>query len=869
VDDFQNQADEVDRQLQELSERSEQLFLECKLRSAQRVSKEAVRMAKGHGRVIAYMHGLFDIMRFGHGLLDPQSTREAAVELVVLLQNEEQARRIQPDLDEGQYSWICTWMSSCAYDNLAEATGLIAGYNSAGMHECINEGIQVCRQTGKTECIKCFREYASDVYLAGDDLAMVRHQCQTLLDFRNEEEQRDRRWAAHQKLGWVNLLEGRLIKAQAELESGFQLATADKVYQKIRSSMLVGSSLDEVLLLSGKGDSLVDRRMPDQFDPEEWPRFQLDRARVSALQGVVNGDLPRAIEILTDWDQKLTRQKCLKDWFEIRLRLIAAYLIAGKPARAEALGKGLEARAEEAQDHLTMQRWKKLMQAQGPICPIPLLKAPDVGPCQIPGMTSSEIEPIDFDDELNPDEPGDVIENATPLAAVLADYMQQIVDAAEDEDARREIMESILEHLPQDVEDANDAAYLVHLSRYVAQGTEDALKVWDWATRMRSHFAEDAVMLSVTASLGHYFRHAEEEVFHPLIPLEDLEQWIRLSLSLNPNHPRNYARAGQFFLDEGMHGDAEQCFARAFRLDRTDGNVAHRLADLYRETERPRDALAVLDICLRKGTQDSNIAWAAAMTALQLQQYDMLLTYLDRYLELNGNEQAWFHYYRGLALFRLGQHDESLQELDYELTFSPPGQMHLHVIRTCALHALGRVEDARQELESFLNLQFVDVDYLSLHGLVRLAETLCDALEEWPEADVLRQRAVLRLLRAGLISDEYLYSLRSGNDESEGVHFYRVQLRQPLDSGWKFSEGCLSGQELWEDYLIDWGVLARSDQEAVTLVLEFQNECESAVSHVVKLDKGDETFRERIGVVWQGYRRNEATEYHELSGGEA
>lgn len=858
MEEPQEHPERIDRELEQLSERSEQLFLECKIRSALRLAKESTRLARTHGRVINYMHGLFDMMRFGHGLLDPQMTREAAVELIVLLQDEEQARRIQPDLDEPQYHWVCTWMSSCAYDNLAEATGLMAGYNSAGMHECINEGIQICRQTGKTECIKCFREYAADVYLAGDDLAMVRHQCQTLLDYRDEEEQRDRRWAAHQKLGWINLLEGRLSKGKAELEKSLVLATSDRVYQKMRSSCLTAACMDEIQLLLGEGKSLVSLPVNVDIDLNEWPRLELDRAKVEALQQVLVGNFEEAIEILTEWDRRLTELRCLKDWFEIRLRLVAAYLLAGKRGRAEALAKGLEAKAQESQDHLTLRRWRGLMAPDAVVCPIPLLTTADAGPYGRVPLQSSSRDASDEQAEFADDVSGenDIIEHVTPLTALLADYLQQIMAAADDEPGQQKILEALLQHDPEEIEDAGDAAYLVHLSRYVANASDAAERVWNWASRMRARFAEDAVMLSVVASLGHYFRSADAETFHDRIPLAELEQWIRLSLSLNPNHPRNFARAGAFFLDEGLMGDAEQCFARAFRLDRTDGAVAHQLADLYRETDRPRDALAVLDISLRKGTTDANVAWEAAMTALQLKQYDMLLTYLDRHLVLAGHEQTWLHYYRGLALYRLGRFADALVELDEEANFDPPGQLHLHVIRLCALHHLGRIEEAREELEEFLKLRFVDVDYLSLHGLVRLAETLCDTMETWPLHDPLRQRVALRLLRAGLISDDYLYALRQQQSETTEVRFFRVQLQQPLDSHWPESEGCLAGQESWQSYLIDWGVLAESEEDAVDRVMSMQSECESALARVVQLDAGEETFAERPGVVWQGYRRN-------------
>ncbi|WP_437186487.1 tetratricopeptide repeat protein [Planctomicrobium sp. SH668] len=876
MNDFNDDSDSINSRLQELEDRSEALFKESKLRTALRTTNESLRLAQNSGNVVKYMYALFNQMRFGEGLLDPQLTREAAVKLIVLLQDEEQARRIEPALDEGIYSWVCSWMSTCAYDNLAESTGLMSGYNSTGMHECINEGIQVCRQTGKLECIKCFRIYASDVYLASDDMPMVRYQCQTLLEGRERESQ-DRRWKAYERLAWVNALEGRLLNAESDLEKGLEVSTAENVYLKQRAKLIMTLAMNEVRLLLGKGESTPELD-PSEFPEEgEWPRFELIRAKFAALKHAVNGDFQEAINILTQWDQTLSQAGCLDDWFEVRLRLIAAYLLSDKRSRAETLAKGIEAKAAEAQDHLTQRRLKVLMDPETRVCAVPLVANADCGvfgPAVSDESTDSEKvglqdAALDLDDEIGDADADDVVETVTPLSGILAEYMQEILASAEDEVARQVILEKILSHQAGDIEEAGDAAYLVHLARYVTQGTEEALRVWEWALQMKTQFPDDAVMLSVVASLGHFFLSADEESFEKLIKVSELEVWFRLSMSINPNHPRNFARAGTFFLEEGMTGDAEQAFARAFRLDRKDGAVAHQLADIYRETDRPRDALAVLDLSLRKGTTDAHVAWEAAMTALQLMQYDMLLTYLDRYRSLSDQEQSWFHYYRGLAYFRLGRFEESLVELDEELNFDPPGQMHLHVIRMCALDQMGLHADAKAELEEFLNLSFVDVDYLSLHGLVRLSEAMCDTIREWPEDDPLRKRAALRLLRAGLLSDEYLEAYREQNEEVDDVKFYRVQLRQPLEANWRHSEGCLVGQEDWTEYLIDWGVLAQNEDDAINDILEFQNVCEKQPAVVIHVDEGEDAYRERPGVVWQGYRRSENGAGKLISGGEA
>ncbi len=869
MEDFHELSDDFSRRFEQQTEKAEKLFLDCHVRSAVQLAKEYTRLARQQQQVINYMFGLFDLMRFGHAMLDPKQVRNAAVELVVLLQDEEQARRIQPDLDEGQYHWVCSWMSSCAYDNLAEATGLMAGFNSPGMHECINDGIQVCRQTGKTDCIKCFREYAADVYLASDDLAMVRHQCQALMEFREDDSsQKDRRCTTLQKLAWVNMLEGRLTRAERDLEQAQTLSGAEKVYLKRRSAILTNLDRHEAHLLLGRTVAHAPEGLPT-FEPGEWLRFELELAKLKALALTITGKFEEAIPLLTEWDRRLTDQLCLRDWFEVRLRLIAAYLIQGNRTRAEALGKGLEAKASEAQDYLTLRRWKRLLDPGSTVCPVPLLAEPDAGPwCSDPTAMTHVEEDLDEHGFEELEEDADIVITKTPLSETLSQYMRRIMSSQEEGRDREEILNDLLSHDAASIEDAGDAAYLVHLSRYVIQGSDDALRVWPWAESIRKQFTEDATVLSVVATLGQFLRTADDETFGGIIQVEELEKQFRLSMSMNPNHPRNHSRAGAFFLEEGQHGEAERAYSRACRLDRTDGASAHQLAELYRETDRPRDALAVLDLCLRKGTKDAKVAWEAAMTALQLEQYDMLLIYLDRHEKLVDKIQAWHHYYRGLAQFRLGNLEECLRELDAEQQHRPPGQLHLHAIRFCVYTQLEQLDSAQESLESFLALRLADVDYLSLHGLVRLAEALCEGIVGWPEDHPLRRRLIRRLLRAGLLSDEYLHTLREKNPEADNVHFYRVQVLQPLDESWSESEGCLAGQQEWPHYQIDWGVLAETEDEAVELVFDFQQHCEPLQARLIQVEGSEEKFRDRPGVVWQGYRRHESHSDGEYEHGE-
>ncbi|WP_145201949.1 tetratricopeptide repeat protein [Thalassoglobus polymorphus] len=843
-----DELDQIEQQLEELDKKSEECFQKCQIRSAVRIAKEATRLAKTHGLAVHYMRGLFDQMRFGHGLLDPQATREASVELVLLLENEEQARRIQPNLDEGHYQWLCSWMSTCAYDNLAEATGMMSGFNSEGMHECINEGLQVCRQTGKMECVKCFREYAADVYFAADDLEMVRHQCESLLEYRKDgSDNKDRRWSGHHKLGKLLILEGRLELAIQELNKAFELSVAEDVYLKTRSKLLVAATLDEALMLAGKPRfdwGSVASEFPEEG---EWLYIELRRSMCDALENVLSGNFDQAIETLTEWDRRLTEQNCHKDWFEVRLRLIAAYLLSNNQKRAEALTKGLEASASEAQDFLTLRRLEQLFNEETATSPVAALQ--ESGNAAVDSSSQAGEESTSDNAESGDD--SDDAEAETPLGNILAEIMQRLMLAPEDETVREQVLEEFLSYTPSRIEDPRDGAYLVHLSQFVVQGTEDATRVWPWALQILEAFFDDPVTVSVVAAIGNYFRQADPGAFES-ITVEQLEAWFKRSTSPKVTHAKNFSRAGDFYLDEGNLGEAERCYSRGFRLKRTEPTVVLPLADVYRQSDRPRDALAVLDLSLREGADDQSIAWEAAMTALQIEQFDSVLTYMDKFFAL-GEPQTWAHYYRGVALMQLGRHEESLLAIDAENEFDPPGTFHLSAIKLCNLIALGQDQEQIDSIfTEVLDEQLSEIDYLSLNGLVRLFGHIWEHSKHLPANHLLRTKLEHQLLVAGFLPDTYFDGLREQIEETKTVNFFNVQIRQPLNEAWKDSRGCLYGQDEWTEYQREWGVLAESEEAATNFVLAFQSRCEELPAEIVDVHTDEVDYIDRPGVVWQG-----------------
>src|SRR5579859_5605371 len=207
ADDIENGIDE---ELERLEESCSELRKRCLDSSASRVAQESAQLARRHERLIPYMLAKFHITNNAQGMLQPERGREAAVELIALVESEERARLIQPDFPEAEYTDTVAWMSACSYDNLAEHTAQLQGYNSEGMQSCINAGIQVCQRTGKLGCINCFRGYATSVFMQADDLDMALHYARVVRQLPPDSPGSERRWVGGQNEAKLLLLLGQI-----------------------------------------------------------------------------------------------------------------------------------------------------------------------------------------------------------------------------------------------------------------------------------------------------------------------------------------------------------------------------------------------------------------------------------------------------------------------------------------------------------------------------------------------------------------------------------------------------------------------------------------------------------------------------------
>jgi tetratricopeptide (TPR) repeat protein len=857
-----NPDDDIDTRIRDLQERIDQLRQDNHYRTASRHARELKRLAREGERVIPYLLANFYLMNDAQSLIEPDAGAEAAIETISLLESEENARRLQPDFPEREYQHTVGWMSACAYDNLAKHVAEREGQNSRGMHDCINDGINVCRRTGKLECVTCFREYASDVYRAADDIDMSLHHATHVASGRAGETDNDRRWSGQSSLTSLHLLSGNL---EAARESAvLALTLAERFHNVIGARRRALALLETVLHLQGRYDDLPglmrDAGLEEDFQrlppAGENPSLELVFKFRDVAGACARGDYVEAIRELAYWDRWLGRQNSLDTWFEVRLRLIAAHLLAGQPERVAGLVGPLEEKARAAHDWLTLRRLKSLREGTVAPSPIAALATLSSGPFAAPAKAAGT-------DQETPDEPsptedvsattaeatGDPVES--PMTARLGSIADRLRDSGGDDALLRGLFTELSEIPDEALVEGRDAGWFIHLLHVVSRFLGEEIAAWKRAEPTGRRFPRDAVTLNVLADLGNTVRTNHPEAAAELVTFEQIDGWFRASLDLDPEHAGNHQRAGDFHLADGRTGEAERCFARAFRLDRSNGPLALRLADLYSDSDRPRDALAVLDMAIREGTSESPVFWQAGVLALSIDQYDAAISYFSRFEELQPG-QAWTNYYRALAQLEAKRPGAALESVELERLRSPDHVLPLAILRAWAYAQLEDPVAVEREVEIALGQKLVDVDYLTESGLARLCNRLYHAVGLLEPASAARKKTVKVLLRTGMAPEELFQADRSAREKRTDLGYYVCVLRQPLPEDWSTNDGCLNGQQSWREYETAWGVLATDEDEAREFVTTWQKRCLAVPFEFVDVRLQGDGYEDSPGVVWQG-----------------
>jgi tetratricopeptide (TPR) repeat protein len=866
---------DIDKHLEALDAKETEFTHACLYRSSSRVAQEIRRTARAERRAIPYIYATFTIMNQAGSLLAPESGRDAAVEMIGLLESEDRARAIQPDLPEADYQRTVNHLSSCAYDNLATATAEMAGFNSDGMHACISEGMNVCRRTGKLQCLTCFREYACDVHRAADDLDMAMHFARAGIAH-EKPGPHDRRWASARDLTQLLLLSGQVQAAAETAEQTWELVPT--WHNKISAAQNTSLLLREVGELLGKVDradprlGFVEHEDLKPLAVGEYPWMEMRRDEVDALSATCRGDHARAIELLMPWDKRLLRDRNLREWLEVRLRILAALRAMGNTAEFERMAAQLEAKARPARDWLSLRRLERLRDASASPSPLAAVDTLDTGlfapRAAASTAVSADVASAATDGAASDaaTAAGEASQAAEPAADEPSDMVKEFAgrigevnqteyqDDAERAAALNAICNDLLAIKPTDVPRQLDIRWLLHLTRFTLTEAADFNAMWDWAAGLAKAQVGDATSLNLWASLGSTFLFGFENATFDRADPERLEKMFRESIDLDVQGPRNFERAGDFFDAVGQTAEAERCYARGFRLDRTNPNLADKLARIYRQTDRERDALAVLDMAIREGGPDPQLLWDAGLLAHAIERYDATLTYLDALDQAIPN-RPWTHYYRGAALLALDRADEALSAAEKELENNPECPFPSTVHRTAALGKQGRTEEFRTGLRELLDVRLAEVDYLSRQGIGALMRLLWNVMAgTLGEDDALRTAWRDRMIAIGLAPDEIFRAEHLKGEPIEGIGFYVCTIRQPLDEGWNDSLLRLAWEADWKGFDVNWGVLARSEDEAKQIVLARQQGLFPLPAELRELRLNDDGYTDRVGIVWQGFR---------------
>ena len=872
--------EDIDAKLQELADQVTGLGERCHYRTMLRVANEARRLARVERQLMPYMTASFHVMNDSRNVLQPTTGREMAIELITLLESEDRARQFQPNLPEEDYERTKWWLTACSYDNLAVNTAESHGYNSDGMHQCITDGIQVCRRTGKMQCIACFREYATDVYVAADDLDMALHHARMGIN-NKDPGPHDRRHVGAKDSTRILSLHGHVEAALEMLDLAWKLA--DVYHSPYAGKLDTHTRAVELFHLAGCPERL--EKLPrvlsfeegEQYEGpddevliepprDEFPSYFLDRDMAHSFAACCRGDYDAAAVLLQPWDVLLREQKCLTKWFEVRLRLVAIARMTGKMPRAEALAKPLREAAESARDWMTQRRLARVLDESISATPLALAGPVTVGPFAekpraVPveqSLPDDAVPRAPVEGSAESDEESDV--PATPLAEVVKNVYVQLMESGGEPDKVAAVISGILAVAPDSVTHPEDASRLMHVTRFVGVDADRAADVWKWAESIARQHPQHATVLSMFAALGASLRDNAEGTLDDVITNERLENLFRESLDLNQHAGDNFARAGSYYLDQENYGEAERCLARGFRLLRSSGHLALKLAEVYSRTDRPRDAVAVLDMALREGCDDPDVAWEAAVSANHVEQFEAALTYLDRFDELRP-EQPWSNYYRACALLELNRPAEALAALDRESQFNPELSYHVAVLRASCLAAMKRADELRSQLAELLATSIADVTYLTPNGLQRMFTRLWKSMAEFlAPGDPALEQFETRLLEMGLAPNELFAAHRARTPAIDGdkVNFYRCVVRQPLDQNWQSFAGRLADEEDWTAYDIPWGVLSHDEAEAAKMVLAWQQRCFTLPAEILEVEEDGTDFTDAPGVVWQGFREGES-----------
>ncbi len=878
-----NENNDVDHMLTKLSERETEARSNLQDRTFVRINSEIRKLSRQErklGNYLAALGGSLEVVLS----FTPQEAVDTAIHLISLLENESLAREIQPDVPLPEYEYWQSVLLPDAYHELATAMATVHGYNSKSMHQCIADGIEVSRRCGDEVARVRFREFAVEVYRSANDIDMALHFARSSLNL-DENQDVGRRVASADDVASLLALQGNLEAAVDAVMMGWKFIS--EFHNPYMAELLYTPMARAILSLAGRQDLLKQFPALDDVtstehhcgrvlsypEADESPKYTIVRDKALFTEECCRGDYDRAIKRLTPWDRRLLDSRQHSNWFEIRLRLMAAFRLTGRTEKLQALAAPLREIATKANDWLTLHRLERILDPTKSPTPAALAGDPTIGPfAAVPKesqsvsdtssptiaspatMAADDAAPQDHDD--HPESPAEAIHRLSP-------FLQKLIATEGDPDKLNALMAELLQ-VPAGNASAEDVEQLLTVARYAAPCYPDSAACWRWAQSLTAGHTQSAKIVSLLAALGADLRNvsaqnsddgnAVDAAIDQLIPASRIESLFEKSVDLTTDDPEVYARAGMYYLNQDQMGEAERLLARSFRLDRTDRLVAWNLSEVYSRTDRRSDALAVLDLAIREGCDDPGIAWQAALCAYSLGRFSVMLTYLDRF-ESQVPDQPETNHYRACALLELDRGHEALAAIARERELNPEMDFASDLQQASAYGQLKQLDEFSQHLQQILAVRFSSIEALTVDGLRRLLQQLwknCTLPGHHPLVQELRKRLLeCCFAPSSLIEQE---RISASDEEQTNVELFHCIVRQPLGPDWADSHACLAGEQRWTAYDVVWGVLAPGPDEAAEIALSWQSQCWHSPAEVLDVSATGQQFLDIPGVVFQSRR---------------
>lgn len=839
--------------------------------------------AKTQGHLQGYLNCSGQLLAHYNHFFSFSDQKTEAIETLMILEDEDRARRIQGELSLDLYQTQRQFNAPFAYQMLLDAEGEINGFHSEEMRKLIEEGQQICRHLGCSTAKREFAAFMIDYHIDSGDWEEALSVASRLYHSGNQQVvDTITDCLIGRKLSQIHVLLGNPVAASKIAEDCYQRLPDNPLHPCGRLPFLIQWLVCRWLLDDGEGKFLP--VAIELLEPELFPfaqgsidHFHWDLAKSWLL--AVGGSLSESSEILEHWDSRLVSPNPSSSWLEVRIRRIANLLALKKLDLAKSLCDQARSFANLCDNQFALRRIEFLWNREESFNPlaIPFRYSyrqttidgtfpghwSTTGTSEYCGVIDRNIPnwlSIDEGDKSN-DQHLDSLEDGLVELRQSGPPSEDASEAEiqEAEGSKNDWLEKLFGTQTDASWSGEQISKLLSLALQV-HAEYDSGKLWSWATENSKNWNLDPTVISVLANLGAHMIADRAPEDHLWLEHQQIEKMFLRSISLAPENPGNLWRAGEYrFFRDDQFG-SRRLLRNAFDLDPTEPRFALSLAIANDHWEFVGEALEILDVAIRSGQKDSSLIMAAVEKCVEFGLWNQIQTYLTRYFEVEEEPSLWAVYYGAMSCFELQQWELCQFYLLKTIQQDLPLTWHVHAIQTALLAKQLRQNDPdsvrlfKTAMEQLLDFPIFQTPVVTANiaeeGWDRLWRSVYPAILQFPD---LEKTFIDRLLSAGCLPPEYFEERRKSSKPKEIMSVFRVVFRQRLDEFWETELTRRHDQQEMEQYYAEWLVAAKDKQWAIDQATMWQSRCHSGELEVIDV-QSEGGFYQWEGVLFQGQR---------------